>query len=447
MLCVVRGASVCAVVHVQPARDGSLRLMYQAPPHAQCPVAQQVVAQGQDPSWKWHTSCICHGMRNSDDNFDHAAANDPSRLFASLGFGFVHRFLWLVLATCVLAVSGILLLGWMLEGDVTVQAAGVVRPTSRHLVKSAIDGRLQKVCVAAGDHVATDDILFVLAPHDLHTRQAQIEGQLALSDSRSARLRGQIDHDRRVLTAVLASRRLEVERAAFALAHIRREQQLYTDHARNGWHRLDLESLVPVRESRSILQQAEAQAEVTLRQLEANEARITDLQLERQTWIQLDAERRAVWQQLESAVIRAPVAGVVLTDDLEHRTGDRVQAGQALLELAEDDAWTARVLIGQIDRPKVRPGQRVRVFIEAYPHLEYGVLEGRVERIAEQVSTNGPGYLTDVALDDPAISLADGMAAEVRVSVDSGRLLYLVWHRLLRQLGGTHVPDVREART
>ncbi|MDA0335033.1 MAG: HlyD family efflux transporter periplasmic adaptor subunit, partial [bacterium] len=117
------------------------------------------------------------------------------------------------------------------------------------------------------------------------------------------------------------------------------------------------------------------------------------------------------------------------------------------LELAEDDAWTARVLIGQIDRPKVRPGQRVRVFIEAYPHLEYGVLEGRVERIAEQVSTNGPGYLTDVALDDPAISLADGMAAEVRVSVDSGRLLYLVWHRLLRQLGGTHVPDVREART
>ncbi|MBT7844003.1 MAG: hypothetical protein HN742_19140, partial [Lentisphaerae bacterium] len=79
--------------------------------------------------------------------------DDPLGLFAALGFGFVHRFLWLVLTACALALMGALILGWWLEGDVTVQAAGVVRPTSRHLVKSAIDGRLQEIRVRAGDRV------------------------------------------------------------------------------------------------------------------------------------------------------------------------------------------------------------------------------------------------------------------------------------------------------
>jgi len=175
------------------------------------------------------------------------ADDDPPQLFTSLGFGFVHRFLWMVLAACALALGGALTLGWTLEGDVTVQAEGVVRPTSSHLVKSAIQGRLQEICVRAGDRVAADDILVVLSPRDLRERLAQVEGQITLSDARNARLATQIDHDRLVLTAVLTARRLDVDRAAFALEHVRREQQLYTDHARNGWRRRDLEALVLVR--------------------------------------------------------------------------------------------------------------------------------------------------------------------------------------------------------
>jgi multidrug efflux pump subunit AcrA (membrane-fusion protein) len=150
---------------------------------------------------------------------------------------------------------------------------------------------------------------------------------------------------------------------------------------------------------------------------------------------------------LESTVIRAPVDGVVLTGDLDRRTGDHVQVGEALLELAEDDAWMARVLIDQTDRPKVHPGQRVRVFVHAYPHLEFGVLEGSVARITAQAASNGTGYPVDVDLERADFDLADGIGAEVRVAVDSGRLLQLVWHRLLHGLGRTTIPDLREARS
>ena len=52
----------------------------------------------------------------------------PQRLFRTLGFSFVHWFLWLVLWGCFLAPTGGLVLGWVLEGDITVKAKGAVRP-------------------------------------------------------------------------------------------------------------------------------------------------------------------------------------------------------------------------------------------------------------------------------------------------------------------------------
>ncbi|HJP32831.1 MAG TPA: HlyD family efflux transporter periplasmic adaptor subunit [Candidatus Latescibacteria bacterium] len=385
-------------------------------------------------------------MTTAQNSHPKSRDDHPGRLFASLGFGFVFWFLWLILGGSALALTGALVLGWFLEADVTVKAEGAIRPASRHLVKSAIEGRVQDVRVDAGDRVEEEDILMVLSPRAARARLEQVEGELDLSEARSARLVSQIDHDRSVLTAVLSARQLDVERAAFVLKHVRREQQLYSDHARAGWTRRELEDLVPVRESSAALRQAEAELAITRRQLEANEARRSDLQLERRTWSQLEAGRRALWHQLESTVIRAPVDGVVLTGDLELRTGDRVQVGETLLELARDNAWSARVLIQQIDRPKIRPGQRVRVFIRAYPHLEYGVLEGRVAEVAAQAVGDNGVYPVDVELDEARLSLADGMAAEVRVSVDSGRMLELVWRRILREMGRTPVPELRQVQ-
>lgn len=368
----------------------------------------------------------------------------PGDLFAHLGFGFVRRFLCTVCLACVLALGVALALSWLLEGDVTIHGTGSVQPSARHLIKSAVAGRIQDVYVHAGDRVAEDDVLIVLSPRELRTRLAQIEQQLDLSDARSRRLQTQMDQDHQILTAVLASRRLDVARADFVLQQIRHEQQLYTTHARKGWRRRNLESLVPVQEGRAAVERARSQVEITLRQLAANDTRQQDLALERRTWAQFDVERRALWQQLENTVIRAPVAGTVLTGDLEFRVGDRIDAGDALLQLAAHGAWTARVLISQIDRPKLKTGQRARVFVQAYPHLEYGVLEGRVSEIAAQ-STDGSSYPVKVELDSTGVLLADGMAAEVRVSVDSGRLLQLVWKGLLRQLGSTSIAELRQA--
>ena len=44
--------------------------------------------------------------------------------------------------------------------------------------------------------------------------------------------------------------------------------------------------------------------------------------------------------------------------------------------------WQARVTVGERDVPRVKTGQRVRLYIHAFPHLEYNIFSGRVEEVS-----------------------------------------------------------------
>jgi membrane fusion protein (multidrug efflux system) len=371
--------------------------------------------------------------------------DDPRQLFRGLGFAFVHRFLWSLLAATSATLAAALALSWVIEADVTVRAEGALQPAARHVVKSRLDGRIRELPVLGGQSVRAGEILAVLDPRDLRAQLAQVEAQLHLSDLRRRRLAQQIDDETGVLGALLDARDLDVERATMALDQVRQEQALYSARLRPGWQRRALEDLVPVRLARLALGRARVDRDVTRRQLAATASRREELALEEQSWQQLDVQRRRLWARLEATVIRAPVDGVVLTEDLELRVGDSVSAGEALLELAEGDSWQVHVRFAEVDRPKLRVGQRARVFVAAYPHLEHGVLQGQVVHVAQQPAA-GQGYPVDVALDEVGLAVADGMAAEVRVTVDDGRLLQLVWRRLLREVGRAPLPTWRRAQ-
>lgn len=378
-----------------------------------------------------------------------SASDAPERLFAALGFGFVQRFLWLVLATCLALAGTALALGWHFEGDVTVRGAGQVRSARRHVVKSGLDGVVAQVKVRDGDRVEKQAILLVLSPGELRARLAQVEQDLALSAARQASLAQQIEAEQQVLTCLVHSRRLDVERAALVIEQARQRQRHYGQPARAGWRRRQLEQLLPVRLAAADSAQAEAQLTLAERQLEVSRGRREELRTEREYWARLDAQRLHLWQALEHAVVRAPSAGVVLTRGLDQRLGDRVEVGTALLELAVEDAWTAQVLVSQLDRPRLKPGQRARIFVEAFPHLEYGALEGQVASVGEQPAPGGLAYPVDIAIDrrqGRSLALADGMVAEAKVAVDRGRLLDLLWRRVLRHLGEWTPPELKEAR-
>ena len=88
------------------------------------------------------------------------------------------------------------------------------------------------------------------------------------------------------------------------------------------------------------------------RRLTALDNRKQELKTMAQMDEKLQVRSRLLKTQLTQMRIRASVSGVALTHDLE---------------LAALDGWQARVMVQEVDIPKVKAGQKVRVYVNAFP--------------------------------------------------------------------------------
>ena len=100
-------------------------------------------------------------------------------------------------------------------------------------------------------------------------------------------------------------------------------------------------------------------------------------------------------------------------------------------------------MVKETDLPKIEIGQLARLYVNAFPSMEYKVFEGTVEEIAAAPvagnAVEGAVYPIKVSILDPQVSdgqqvysLAYGMNAEVKVVVERGRIVKLLWKKLLR---------------
>jgi GAF domain-containing protein len=134
--------------------------------------------------------------------------------------------------------------------------------------------------------------------------------------------------------------------------------------------------------------------------------------------------------------VRAPVAGTVLTPRPEEKLGLWLDAGDLVVTLGRTDTLELEFGVAERDLPRVRPGQEVRLRVDALPQRTF---TGRVTSIAQLPdSDNAQVYFpVRAAIPDPDSVLRPGMAAHVRVLTDpasvAGRLLRapVRWLRLL----------------
>ena len=89
----------------------------------------------------------------------------------------------------------------------------------------------------------------------------------------------------------------------------------------------------------------------------------------------------ALWEQTH--LLEAPIAGQVNLFDFWSRS-QHVEKGQVVVSINPD---TAQQVIGKMKVPlqnsgKVVPGQEVRIYLENYPHQEFGTLHGRINSIS-----------------------------------------------------------------
>jgi len=278
------------------------------------------------------------------------------------------------------------------------------------------------------------------------------ESQVATARSRLQMLDREVESYR----AALAAAHGEVEKYASLLPlQQRRSSRLRSLverhlHPEVQWLEVE-EAVVRTRHELGVQRARLRQAEAEIRRLTAERANVlaalrSDLlgQLEeaRQRHRQLQQELEKARWRLRQTRLPAPVSGVV-QDLAVHTVGGVVRPAQVLMRIVADEqpreieAWLLNRDIGF-----VHPGQGVEVKVDAFPFTRYGVLDGRVKRLAADArreADSGWVYRAAISLrqdwlpvEGRRVRLSPGMAVTVEIRTGERRIIEFLLSPLLR---------------
>ena len=366
--------------------------------------------------------------------------------FKGTGFGFVKRFLLFILLSVIAFIAGILFLVWNVGMNVNVEGTGVVEPSGRFEVKTKLAEIISEVYVDRWDKVAKGDRLFKLESKDWKAELEKVTKEQEINRSRMAEIEEQMRSEKKVLQSEIHQTQSEIETLRLQLEQVEREYQLGQKYNLVN-SKSEIDQLIPIRLKRSMLKQAQAKLQTDRERLEMVDRRYQEIETLQKMNQKLREDQHILLRRIENTVVYAPLSGTVLTGDLERRVGDHLQIGETVIELARLDDWQAKVMIKETEIHKVKVGQPVNLFVNAFPHMEYKIFEGVVTEIAAQPVSTNPSqeaqvYPTKITIQNPEISvnhktysLAYGMSVEAKIAVEKGRILDLIWNRFLRTAG------------
>ncbi|HSU97591.1 MAG TPA: efflux RND transporter periplasmic adaptor subunit [Gemmatimonadaceae bacterium] len=185
---------------------------------------------------------------------------------------------------------------------------------------------------------------------------------------------------------------------------------------------------------------SERDVDVRTATLAASRGDAAQEQLFRERAASLQREADVLDNQLNLAVVRAAVDGVVLTAHPEQRVGLRLAAGDPLLLVGRTDTLELNLGVAEADLALVHVGEEVRLRVDALPGRTF---TGRVAQLAELPAARGDGVDFPVRALVPNTdgALRPGMTAYARVlgarTSVAGRVLRrpirgarLLWWRL-----------------
>ena len=277
--------------------------------------------------------------------------------------------------------------------ELAVRAPGVVRPIREKTdLRVAVSGQIAEVLASDNRHVAAGEPLLVLRSRDLEERRAlngirqgEKAGLVVDLEKLVANPAGLLDLGMGLQVAELLADAAEVEVqlevGRLDAARAGREQERMEALATHG--------LVTQRElDGTRFEAGRIQAEHTLRARSAHARWAARLAEERAALAALVAEGRRLTEESVGYTLRAPVAGTV--QGLAGLSpGGWLVAGQSVGAVSPDERLVVEVRLSPRDIGLVRRGQTARMQVDAFPHTQWGMLDGTVVAVADDAASLG----------------------------------------------------------
>ncbi len=285
-----------------------------------------------------------------------------------------------------------------------VSAAGNLAPINQVIIGSELSGTIVEVHVDTNDIVKKDQLLAKLDTTKLGQQTERSRAALLVTKARVS----------------LAQATLEEAKAALA-----RQEELHTLSNQRTPSRATMET------SRATVARATAE-------LESAHASVAGA----------EAEVRAFERDLQKAIIRSPVDGVVLARSVE--VGQTVAASftaPTLFTIAEDlKKMELQVSVSEADIGRVEAGQTATFSVDAWPTRSYTALVKKVAFGSNNNQTAGGGgggnnnaaasgvvtYSAELEVANEDLSLRPGMTATVDIAIVDKRNILVVPNAALR---------------
>ena len=288
------------------------------------------------------------------------------------------------------------------RGDISlvITAAGNLAPTNQVIIGSELSGTAQEVLVDTNDVVKKGQTLAILETSKLNQQTARSRAALLATNAKVSQ----------------AQATLRESEASYA-----RQEEL---HLLSG-------GKTP----------SKATMETSLATVDRSKA---DLESARAAVAGAEAEVRSFERDLEKAIIRSPVDGIVLSRSIE--VGQTVAASftaPTLFTIAEDlKQMELVVAVAEADIGRVAVGQAATFSVDAWPTRSYTATVKKVSFGAAGSTTapnNGAAansgvvtYSTELAVANEDLSLRPGMTATVDISIANKKDIWLIPNAALR---------------
>jgi len=360
---------------------------------------------------------------------------------------------WLLLAMFVV----LFLASALVHIPETVRCSFVLVPANgADPIQSPLLALVQAVKVTEGQEVPAGTELFVLRSDEIRAWQTQL--QTAEEDLRN--LQARTGKTEEYYNGQLAIKKQEIQSAerdvVFRETHLATARDVLDRNQKLADEKLV--SQIEMLEYRLAAAESEKDLNVAQRRIEhiALERQALDTERARQRADeQSEAEKLkvrigALRRQLDNCAgdvmsIRAAYHAAVIS--LTHRNpGGVVQNGAELCQLARADGEPrVRLLLQEAGVPKLAPGQKLRLFFDAFPYQRYCTITGKLEWISPAAvsSPEGQRFTGRATLDQTAFRtrgqerpLRVGMKGEARLMVGTRTLIEYAFEplRQLREL-------------
>lgn len=171
--------------------------------------------------------------------------------------------------------------------------------------------------------------------------------------------------------------------------------------------------------------QAELAAALKKRDAALASGNIAESQIARSEARRCESQLALVESKLSRLELRSPIAGVVVSGDIDKVEGARMEMGKSLFEVAPLEKMMVELQVPEADARHVQQGQAARMKFSAYPFRSWDGLVARVHPRSELIGDSNV-FIAEVELDNRDGTLRPGMKGWGKVSA-GWRPLGWVW--------------------